>query len=70
MKCFKQKTFSIILQMSYVHVVIQSKLLNVLQFKRKYININEKQQKNFEELTLKEYSCLDFDFLKIIQRFA
>lgn len=40
--------------MSYVHVVIQSKLLNVLQFKRKYININEKQQKNFEELTLKE----------------
>ena len=40
--------------MSYVHVVIQSKLLNVLQFKRKYININAKQQKNFEELTLKE----------------
>lgn len=54
MKCFKQKTFSIKLQMSNVHVVIQSKLLNVLQFKRKYININEKQQKNFEELTLKE----------------
>ena len=54
MKCFKQKTFSIKLQMSYVHVVIQSKLLNVLQFKRKYININAKQQKNFEELTLKE----------------
>ena len=39
--------------MSYV--VIQSELLNVLQFKRKYINMNEQQQqKNFEELTLKE----------------
>ena len=37
MKCFKQKTFSIKLQMSYV--VIQSKLLNVLQFKRKYMNM-------------------------------
>ena len=28
--------------MSYV--LIQSKLINVLQFKRKYMNINEQQQ--------------------------